>query len=379
MAEKFCKKFGPGAHQLKIGKSFEKKGGNSVFHSIRYDFKPVSVDEEKMGMLEVQENRSVSVTLPHVDGHGATNYKGNAKPANTKECVLIIDHETGELTLERISNQIMLKKTRPEKPDRPNIFQDKGYSSNSSPHDRGESIDGLVMPTNPYQVKPEPDKVRRNEPKSEPENPYQVKPEPDNPYLVKPQPDMPHKDRKLPPKAKGSNSARPNSPQIQSSAKKSPGVQRTISPFHSNKSSPVRPSSTVQKGQGYVDSLGRVIPPESSDDSDSASSSGSDSDSDSESAADKGGCMLADALEAATESQPSSFGLSGDLGDLLLPDAPPSQPQPRGQVASARPQQMHQPNSQREQSRKEERSMPSFSSMPSLGDLGDDLQLSDSD
>merc|ERR1719167_309816 len=160
-------------------------------------------------MLEVQENRSVSVTLPHVDGHGATNYKGNAKPANTKECVLIIDHETGELTLERISNQIMLKKTRPEKPDRPNIFQDKGYSSNSSPHDRGESIDGLVMPTNPYQVKP--------------------------------QPDMPHKDRKLPPKAKGSNSARPNSPQIQSSAKKSPGVQRTISPFHSNKSSPVRP------------------------------------------------------------------------------------------------------------------------------------------
>ena len=32
-----------------------------------------------------------------------------------------------------------------------------------------------------------------------------------------------------------------------------------------------------------------------------------------------GGCMLADALEAATENQPSSFGLSGDLGDLLLP------------------------------------------------------------
>ena len=48
----------------------------------------------------------MSVTLPHVDGHGATNYKGNAKPANTKECVLIIDHETGELTLERISNQV---------------------------------------------------------------------------------------------------------------------------------------------------------------------------------------------------------------------------------------------------------------------------------
>ena len=53
MAEKFANQFGPGAHQLKIGKSFEKKGGNSVYHSIRYDFKPVSVDEERKGTLEV--------------------------------------------------------------------------------------------------------------------------------------------------------------------------------------------------------------------------------------------------------------------------------------------------------------------------------------
>ena len=36
MAEKFCSNFGGGPHHLKIGKSFEKKGGNSVFHSIRF-------------------------------------------------------------------------------------------------------------------------------------------------------------------------------------------------------------------------------------------------------------------------------------------------------------------------------------------------------
>ena len=57
----------------------------------------------------MQENKSVSVTLPHIDGHGATNYKGNATPAKTKDCILIIDHETGELTLERISNQVCIK------------------------------------------------------------------------------------------------------------------------------------------------------------------------------------------------------------------------------------------------------------------------------
>ena len=36
MAEKFCNQFGSGPHHLKIGKSFEKKSGNSVFHSIRW-------------------------------------------------------------------------------------------------------------------------------------------------------------------------------------------------------------------------------------------------------------------------------------------------------------------------------------------------------
>ena len=123
MAEKFCNQFGSGPHHLKIGKSFEKKNGNSVFHSIRwvniiylqdriysshyrYDFTPLSVDEESMGKLEVQENSGVSVSLPHNDGVNATNYKGQAKPASTKDCILIIDHETGELTLERLSNQV---------------------------------------------------------------------------------------------------------------------------------------------------------------------------------------------------------------------------------------------------------------------------------
>jgi len=110
MAEKFCSEFGGGPHQLKIGKSFEKKGGSAAFHQIRYDFTPLSVDEDRMGKLEVQENNAVSVSLPHNNGVDATNYKGQAKPSTTKDCVLIIDHETGELTLERLSNQILLKK-----------------------------------------------------------------------------------------------------------------------------------------------------------------------------------------------------------------------------------------------------------------------------
>ncbi|WAR00687.1 EAF1-like protein [Mya arenaria] len=40
-------------------------------------------------------------------------YKGNKRPVQ-KECVLIIDHDTGTFTLERLSNNINVKKTRSE-------------------------------------------------------------------------------------------------------------------------------------------------------------------------------------------------------------------------------------------------------------------------
>ena len=38
------------------------------------------------------------------------------KEAGAKDCVLIIDHDTGQITLEQLSSHIMVKKKRPEKP-----------------------------------------------------------------------------------------------------------------------------------------------------------------------------------------------------------------------------------------------------------------------
>jgi len=338
MAEKFCSKFGQGAHQLKIGKSFEKKGDNSAYHSIRYDFKPVSVDEERQGQLEVQENKSVSVTLPHVDGHGVTNYKGNAKPANTKDCILIIDHETGELTLERISNQIMLKKTRPEKVG------------------KSELPSGLVLPSNPYQVKQEPSKNDRKEQG----NPYEVKKEPENPYEVKKEPENPYEVKKQPNKPKVSNSARPSTPKsLVRSKNNSPSnynssqglfkgvaedhTTNTISPLHSNKNSPTRPSPSAKQGYN-IDSLGRVIS-ESSDDSDSASSSGSESDSDPDDPAPDQDCVLAAAMAAVEDVAPPS--MPGDLIDLLSTGSTGSNsflPSGPGHLPTARPQKLHKSN-----------------------------------
>lgn len=338
MAEKFCNQFGSGPHHLKIGKSFEKKNGNSVFHSIRYDFTPLSVDEESMGKLEVQENSGVSVSLPHNDGVNATNYKGQAKPASTKDCILIIDHETGELTLERLSNQILLKKTRPEKAEK-----SQGNMGFQLPSDGGCSA-----APNPYLVKPEP--------KKPPASAYQVKAEPERPpasaYQVKREPDKPRM---------GPGGLRPLTPGSSSSKQRPAPAPVQVSPIHSNKNSPLRPGV---KPRGLSESS----------DSNSSSSSDSDSDSDSNASSNEKNCPLEAAMKAESNTASSTFSMPGDVSDLFLPGG-------GGQLPTARPQKLpkNQENMKASQSPAQPRSSGAgAASMPSLfTDLGDDLQLTD--
>nr|CAG4645263.1 EOG090X0IV9 [Leptodora kindtii] len=80
------------------------------------DFKPASVDTSKMATVDVLPNNEVTVNVPHCDGAGTAQtsvFRGPKKPY-AKECVLIIDHSTGEITLEKLSHNIQLKKTRAE-------------------------------------------------------------------------------------------------------------------------------------------------------------------------------------------------------------------------------------------------------------------------
>jgi len=100
---------GPEIKELHLGDSFTNKG--SAFHTFRYDFKPASVDTSKMATVDILQNNEVNVTVPHCDGAGTSFFRGPKKPY-AKECVLIIDHSTGEITLERLSHNIQLKKTR---------------------------------------------------------------------------------------------------------------------------------------------------------------------------------------------------------------------------------------------------------------------------
>ncbi|GJQ81938.1 hypothetical protein Trydic_g20405 [Trypoxylus dichotomus] len=97
---------GTEVRELKIGQSFTNPK-STAFHTIKYDFKPASVDVNKMASVNVGNNNQVTVTVPHLDGAGTqqTVFKGSQRPYN-KECVLIFDKITGEITLEKLSDRI---------------------------------------------------------------------------------------------------------------------------------------------------------------------------------------------------------------------------------------------------------------------------------
>ncbi|XP_076837991.1 ELL-associated factor 1 [Brachyhypopomus gauderio] len=101
-------------HVLKLGESFEKRPKSS-FHTIRYDFKPASIDTSCEGELQVGKGDEVTITLPHIPGSTPpmTVFKGNKRPYQ-KDCVLIINHDTGECILEKLCSSIQVKKTRAE-------------------------------------------------------------------------------------------------------------------------------------------------------------------------------------------------------------------------------------------------------------------------
>nr|XP_056717253.1 ELL-associated factor 2-like [Euleptes europaea] len=106
--------FGCKERALLLGDSFERQP-RCAFHTVRYDFKPASIDTSCEGDLEVGKGEQVTITLPNIEGSAppVTVFKGSKKPYQ-KECILIINHDTGECRLEKLSSNITVKKTRGE-------------------------------------------------------------------------------------------------------------------------------------------------------------------------------------------------------------------------------------------------------------------------
>lgn len=131
MAERLC--LGTEVKELKLGSTFTTNNRKAAYHTVKYDFKPASVDVSKMATVEVGSNNTMTVTVPHLDGAGIphTVFKGSQRPYS-KECVLIIDHVTGEITLERLSSNIQVKKTRVEQKNHSSTNHSNSTSSSIS-------------------------------------------------------------------------------------------------------------------------------------------------------------------------------------------------------------------------------------------------------
>ncbi|KAM8971088.1 ELL-associated factor 1-like [Sarcophilus harrisii] len=99
---------------LTLGESFQKRPKSS-FHTIRYDFKPASIDTLGEGELQVGKGDEVTITLPNIPGSAApvSVFKGNKRPCQ-RDYILIINHDTGECVLEKLSSNIQVKNIRTE-------------------------------------------------------------------------------------------------------------------------------------------------------------------------------------------------------------------------------------------------------------------------
>jgi len=82
----------------------------------KYDFKPASVVKSEQAELTVGSSQDVSITLPNVEGSStqSTKFSGCTKSYAPKECLMIIDPQTGKITLERLSANVRVKNVRME-------------------------------------------------------------------------------------------------------------------------------------------------------------------------------------------------------------------------------------------------------------------------
>ncbi|KAK0490472.1 RNA polymerase II transcription elongation factor-domain-containing protein, partial [Armillaria novae-zelandiae] len=136
-----------GRHDVTIGTSLSRllrqRKGNPApakrsnmpdrdFYSLRYNFKPSSVDTTKSGTLEVRKNQgdSATVTVEHPSTQPGElhRFNGNENAAKDYACVLIFDEQTGRFSLERLDSVLTvdytekraaaLAETRPPAPSR---------------------------------------------------------------------------------------------------------------------------------------------------------------------------------------------------------------------------------------------------------------------
>ncbi|KAH7961876.1 hypothetical protein HPB52_013006 [Rhipicephalus sanguineus] len=239
------------------------------------DFKPASVDTSKSANVEVGEKNQITVTVPHIEnplsqgsGTAHTVFKGSQRPYQ-RECVLVVDNVTGEVTLERLSCNIQLKKTRAE-------GSSKIQPRPITPIDSGSSGGGGSRKHSPSQKlsPPQPQTNGKHSwSSSSPNGPQQSQSQLQQRTSQQPRisPSQPQVQRSSPP---GSQSS-PSMPTLLTP--REGGGSSSRAPSASRDSMPLLTTETLHDGQEEVPDVGVLS--DSSDSSNSTSKSSASSDS----------------------------------------------------------------------------------------------------
>ncbi|XP_034653637.1 ell-associated factor Eaf isoform X1 [Drosophila subobscura] len=138
---------GDEVRELKLGSTFNPKNTSTAFHTIKYDFKPASVDTSRMATVDVGSNNQVTVIVPNSESSGVphTVYKGNQREY-AKECLMIYDKETGAITIEKLNHNIQVKKTRSEVTNKPVQLPPQNMPMNMGHQGQVVGTNGSVPP-----------------------------------------------------------------------------------------------------------------------------------------------------------------------------------------------------------------------------------------
>ena len=104
------------AHEVALGKSWSRKPkGGLLFTTLRYSFKPSSVNWKAKGKLDVSGQKA-DVTMPSISGAASkTVFTGSTDAHKTTTCMLIQDRD-GTWRLERMNYNIKNLKTERDQP-----------------------------------------------------------------------------------------------------------------------------------------------------------------------------------------------------------------------------------------------------------------------
>ncbi|XP_030300660.1 ELL-associated factor 1 isoform X1 [Calypte anna] len=125
----------------------------------KHDFKPASIDTSCEGDLHVGKGDDVTITLPHIPGSTPpmTVFKGNKRPYQ-KDCVLIINHDTGEYVLEKLNSSIQVKKTRAEGSSKIQArMEQQSARASQPPQFRAPTKPAVGSKTSPLKDNPSPE------------------------------------------------------------------------------------------------------------------------------------------------------------------------------------------------------------------------------